>query len=198
MIGLLLVIVLYAFAQPWLNKRLGWNLPAIPIADSSSSPSSNSSPSQPPVDSSLDAKPSSADSSHADSATAESFLQKVGDQTFRSPAGLVYKRGSAEGHRLKHLERHLRDIPDRPGPHGVFNGTMDEFLRIIDAGYTRAKNKESGTSVKNDNGREEIDIRFPSEIGFLGGQEGKRKGNPPLKRLKIILDEDSVITAYPF
>jgi hypothetical protein len=203
MIGLLLVIVLYAFAQPWLNKRLGWNLPAIPIADSSSSPSSNSStsqpskPSQPPADSSLDAEPSTADSNHADS-TAESFLQKVGDQTFRSPAGLVYKRGSAEGHRLKHLERHIRDIPDRPGPHGVFKGSMDEFLRIIDAGYTRAKNKESGTSVKNDNGRDEIDIRFPSEIGFLGGQEGKRKGNPPLKRLKIILDEDSVITAYPF
>lgn len=75
---------------------------------------------------------------------------------------------------------------------------MVEFLQIIDTGYTRAKNKEPGTSTETDEGRDVMNIRFSTEIGFLGGQDGKRKGNPPLKRLKIVLDKDSVITAYPF
>lgn len=205
MIGLLLLVVLYAFTQPWLNKKFGWKLPAIPIAETApnSSPIAKNSPelppTLPPADTTAESIPAAESSpTKVETATVESFLRKIGDQTFRSPAGLIYKRGSAEGHRLKHLERHIRDIPDRPGPHGVFKGSMVEFLQTIDAGYTRARKKEPGTSIENDEGRDVMDIRFPNEIGFLGGQEGKRKGNPPLKRLKIVLDDDSVITAYPF
>jgi hypothetical protein len=213
LIGIVLLLALYSVAQPWLNRQFGWELPAFWVADSDSKrPDNPSSPSRSdklsvPQDAGVEASEASRDATTTSTATstatsaknsAETFLEKIAEQTFRSPAGLLYKRGSEEGHRLKHLERHLRDIPERPGPHGVFRGSMAEFLQAIDDAYLRTMKKASGTSSSRDAGRTILEVQFPREIGFLGGQEGKRKSNPPLRKLKIVLDDDSVITAYPF
>ncbi len=128
----------------------------------------------------------------------EEFLQTIGNEVYRSPAGLVYRRGSAEGHRLKHLERHLEDQPTRPGSHGVFNGDLNEFLRKIDDAYTRAKKKDKGTKQYTDEGRTVYEASFSGSIGYLGGQEGKRRKTPKLNRLRVVVDRDAVITAFPF
>ncbi len=40
------------------------------------------------------------------------LLKETGRQRYVSPEGLQYNPGSEEGHRLKHLERHLKDQPD--------------------------------------------------------------------------------------
>jgi hypothetical protein len=35
------------------------------------------------------------------------------------------------------------------------------------------------------------------KVGYEGGQKGKRKGYPALENVKLILDGNRVITAYP-
>jgi hypothetical protein len=43
----------------------------------------------------------------------------------------------------------------------------------------------------------ELTIDMPDRIGYVGGRDGKREGHPPTHRLKMILEGDRVITAYP-
>lgn len=126
------------------------------------------------------------------------FLETIGNQTYRSPQGLIYRRGSAEGHRLKHLERHLRNDASRPGSHGVFEGDMVEFLTKIDDAYQRAKRKDKGTKQYDEEGRTIYEASFAKSIGYLGGEQGKRRKNPKLNRLRLVVDGEAVITAFPF
>ncbi len=127
------------------------------------------------------------------------LLKEVGREEYVSPAGLRYTRGSEEGHRLKHIERHLADIPDRPGRHGVFEGDMAEYLRLLDEAFTRAEKGEKGTSkTEDEDGMMKYEVTFPKPIGFIGGRDGARQKNPDAKRLRMILSGDRVITAFPF
>jgi hypothetical protein len=126
------------------------------------------------------------------------LLKPLGREQYLSPAGLRYTRGSEEGHRLKHLARHLEDQPERPGKHGVFEGSMAEFLQVIDDGYRRAQAGERGTRRRDESGRVVWEIDFSDRIGFVGGREGGRQGRPPARRLRLVVDQDRVITAFPF
>lgn len=126
------------------------------------------------------------------------YLKKLPKNRFQSPAGLLYAPGSDEGHRLKHIERHLADIPNRPGSHGVFHGSMIDFLKAIDQTYARASKREKGTSMKEDDGATVYEASFNSPIGYLGGEAGKRQKNPKLNRLRLVIrDKNLVITAFP-
>lgn len=128
----------------------------------------------------------------------ESYLKKLSKNRYQSPAGLVYAPGSDEGHRLKHIERHLTDIPNRPGSHGVFDGNMIDFLKAIDQAYTRASKREKGTSMKEDDGATVYEASFTAPIGYLGGESGKRQKNPKLNRMRLVIrDNNVVITAFP-
>jgi hypothetical protein len=126
------------------------------------------------------------------------FLNEVGRNRYESPAGLVYGPGSEEGHRLKHIARHLEDQPNRPGSHGVFKGTMRAFLIAIDEGYARAKKGAKGTTKKEDDGSMVYEITFDKAIGFIGGEAGGRKKNPASKKLRLVVRGNNVITAFPF
>ena len=126
------------------------------------------------------------------------LLREVGLQEFVSPAGLRYTRGSEEGHRLDHLARHLEDQPDRPGRHGVFEGDMRQVLLWLDEAYGRAASKEKGTSVRQEDRRTIIETTFDQRLGYIGGREGRRIKNPSTKRLRLVVDKDRVITAFPF
>lgn len=128
----------------------------------------------------------------------DDFLREVRSQEFVSPAGLRYTRGSEEGHRLYHLARHLEDQPDRPGKHGVFTADMRQVLLWLDEAYTRSKAKARGTSVRQEDNRTIIETSFDRHLGYIGGREGGRINNPKTKRLRLILDNDRVITAFPF
>lgn len=126
------------------------------------------------------------------------FLTDLGRNRFESPAGLIYGPGSEEGHRLKHVERHTEDQPDRPSKHGVFDGGMETALRKIDDGYLRASKGAKGTTKRNEEGKTVYEANFDKPIGFVGGRDGKRSGNPPAKRVRIVVDGKNVITAFPF
>jgi len=126
------------------------------------------------------------------------ILKNVGNEVYVSDAGIRYTRGSEEGHRIKHLERHLSDIPDRPGVHGVFKGNWKQTLEWIDEAYRRSSKPDKKTNVRKENNRSIIETEFESPIGFQGGREGARKGNPPARRLRVVMEGDRLITAFPF
>lgn len=127
----------------------------------------------------------------------DDFLRATGGDRFLSPAGLIYGPGSQEGHRLKHLQRHLADIPDRPGSHGVFDGQLDDALRWIDTAYERGQRGGSGVNVDREEGRTVYTVNLGQRIGYIGGAEGKRRGNPPARRLRLVLEGNRLITAFP-
>ncbi len=124
------------------------------------------------------------------------LLQEISQDQYLSPAGLIYGPGSAEGHRLDHLRRHIQDQPKRPGKHGVFDGGMQGALKTIDAAFQRAQ-KEQRTTKTSDRNRTIYTVDFGKRIGFIGGQDGRRRRNPMARRVRLVLEGKRVITAYP-
>lgn len=126
------------------------------------------------------------------------LLRQTRRDEYVSPAGLRYTRGSEEGHRLEHLKKHLEDQPSRPGRHGVFHGDMPQVLRVLDDAYSRAKAGARGTKKLEEDGRTIYEVTFSKPVGYVGGRDGKRQNHPDAKRLRMVLDEDRLITAFPF
>lgn len=196
--------------QPPISKPASSNST---IAEKSDNPSSNKTatpkPSNPKpaprepsvVNGSEGTGAKSASSSKAGSIDSEDlkfrFLKPLGRDRYESPAGLIYTPGSEEGHRLKHIERHLSDQPNRPGSHGIFDGDMQAFLTAIDDGYKRARGHAKGTKQREEDGMTVFEAPFDKPIGYLGGSEGARKGKPKLKRLRIVVRDKNLITAFP-
>jgi hypothetical protein len=120
------------------------------------------------------------------------LLREISRDRYLSPAGLLYTPGSAEGHRSEHLRRHTVDDPR----HGVFDGDMPGALAVIDRAYERALKKQR-TTVSEDDGRTIYSVDMGGRVGFVGGQSGKAKRNPMARRMRLVLEGNRVITAYP-
>ncbi len=172
-----------------------------PTKSTTQSTASNSKPSE-----STSKQPNASSSKSTDAGVSQTdsgnllygLLKDAGREVYISPAGLRYTRGSEEGHRLKHIERHLKDIPDRPGKHGVFDGDMAQVLRWIDDAYTRGQRGAKGVRKREEDGRTVYEVPFTKPIGYIGGRDGKRDKNPDAKRLRLVVDGDQVITAFPY
>ncbi len=141
-------------------------------------------------------KPKTNSTAQSNSNLKYGLLKSLGGERYSSPEGLQYTRGSAEGHRLEHLRRHTDDQPGRPGSHGVFDGGMEGALKTIDIAYQKAK-KNIKTTKKIDDGRTIYTVDMGKRVGYVGGRDGKRKRNPMARRVKIVLEGNRVITAYP-
>lgn len=124
------------------------------------------------------------------------LLREVSHDRFISPQGLQYLPGSAEGHRLEHLRRHIKDQPSRPGKHGVFEGGMEGALATIDQAYERAK-KNQRTTKQVDRDRTIYTVDMGRRVGYVGGRDGNRQNKPMARRVKLVLEGNQVITAYP-
>jgi hypothetical protein len=186
-IAILVAAIAYVVLQPKLNQWFGWNLPSAAAMLGQEAPAAKSK--QPPI-----TKPDTA----ANGTDATSSKTSSGSKTSSNDsAGLIYTPGSEEGHRLKHIERHVSDQPNRPGSHGVFDGDMESFLTAIDDGYKRARGHAKGTKQREEEGMTVFEAPFDKPIGYLGGSEGARKGKPKLKRLRIVVREKNLITAFP-
>lgn len=126
-------------------------------------------------------------------------LRDLGGQVWESTAGLKYGRGSQEKHRLLHIMRHAEDQPDRPGKHGVFagNGERKKVLALIDEAYLQALKGGRSVQVKKEGKRVVYTVDMGRQIGFVGGQVGKKQGNPPAYKIRLVLEGANVITAFP-
>lgn len=209
-VAIAILIGLYGLLRPSINEATGWSLPAIaqtqsetvtkPTEPSSEKPSAvkpaeqsneaQSRPTTPP------ASPPAADETVPDDTLKYGLLREIGRDRYVSPAGLLYTPGSAEGHRLEHLRRHIEDQPSRSGKHGVFDGGMEGALKTIDQAYEKAKIGKRTTTRKED-GRTIYTVDLGHRIGFVGGREGNQKNQPMARRVQLVLDGNRVITAFP-
>jgi hypothetical protein len=214
-IVLVAMLIGYVLLQPRLNQWFGWKLPSVaglvgdekPITKKEAKPTAakpaktagTSSDLTGGKESKVDASPDKV--THKDDTDSQDkvhgILNDLGRNRFESPEGLIYGPGSEEGHRIKHIERHLEDQPSRPGSHGVFKGEMQEFLEAIDRTFAMAKEGSKGTSKKENEGAIVYEASFEKSIGFLGGMDGKRRKNPALKKMRVVVRGKSVITAFP-
>lgn len=132
------------------------------------------------------------------SKTSEPYLKSAGGKNLKSPAGLIYTSSRSE-HRSDHVLRHARDIPDRKGSHGVFNANGDDVFRLVDEAYELVKKKSRQVKTKPaEDGKTEYVIDMKRKIGYKGGRTGKSQNHPPLYKVKLILGDNRVITAYPY
>jgi len=208
LVGMLVALVMYFFLQPKLNAWFGWNLPSIAAMAGNETPAKPASPKsaspKPAQPKAASTKPSGEPTKSPATAKTEQqddskyrILKPLGRDRYESPAGLIYAPGSEEGHRLSHIARHLEDQPDRPGSHGVFDGDMAAFLVAIDDAYKRARGHAKGTKSRLEDGMTVYEAPFDQTIGYLGGTEGARKKNPKLKKLRLVLRDRNLITAFP-
>lgn len=200
--------IIYSLLQPWANSRLGLKLPSIPemISADRSQPTQPSKPeTQAPKQSPETSAASTSEAIDHESTekknTDESpydLLKHTGSEVYISAAGLRYTRGSEEGHRIKHLARHLEDMPERSGSHGVFEGGWQVTLQRIDDAYRRSKQNDAKTKVRKEENRSVIETEFSESIGYVGGRDGAKKGYPTTRRLRLVTEGDRFITAFPY
>ena len=125
-------------------------------------------------------------------------MKEVGRNRFESPAGLLYTMGGGGEHRIDHVMRHATDMPSRPS-HGVFigDGDRDTVLQLVDDAYELAKAKSPKAKHEESRGNDLWNVSMGRKVGFDGGQKGKRNGNKSLNSIRMILDGNRVITAFP-
>ena len=108
-----------------------------------------------------------------------------------------YTRGSQHGHRLKHLMAHTRDEPARPGQHGVFDSTDPaEVVAIVDEAYLQAQAGRD-TRTQREEERTVYDVNLRRRVGYIGGTSGNRKQRPAANHLRMVVEGDRLITAFP-
>ncbi len=178
-------VLLYVFLQPTVEKNLGVDLPDI-VADAP-----NDAPSFPKSDGE-----SSGNSDAIEEL--EGFLEPVGRDSYNSPAGLRYTRGSEHGHRIMHIMAHTRDEPNQQGQHGVFDSKDPlEVFQIIDDAYQQALLGDR-TDTDYEDERTIYTVNLGKRIGYIGGTSGKRRNYPAAKYLKLVVERDRLITAFPY
>ena len=123
-------------------------------------------------------------------------VTEVGHNVFESTAGLIYRSGSQDGDRLKHIMQHAKDNPAKK-IHGVFDGDRDQILAVIDEAFQMATRDDSGVRSEQQNDRRIYTVDLRRRIGLVGGEEGKRQGNPECRYLRLVLENgNEVISAY--
>jgi hypothetical protein len=125
-------------------------------------------------------------------------LKEVSRGVWVSPAGLRYQGRDPEGlSRVEHILRHARDIPDRDGSHGVFDGDRGEVFALIDEAWQLAQTKKLRPQAEGN--RSSYLVSMNRRVGYLGGRVGQERGHPPLTRVLIVFETGSmnVITAFP-
>lgn len=136
-----------------------------------------------------------ADDRPAASEFAAGELTRLPGDVWRSPGGLLYGPGSREGHRLRHVLRHARDDPDRPGEHGVFDGDQAAIVALLDEAFARSE--QGAGRVERDGPRSVVTVDLQRRVGYVGGQVGRRQGHPATRHVRLVLEGRNVITAYP-
>lgn len=131
-------------------------------------------------------------------AVQEIELKKLGPETWLSPAGLKYQGRDPDGRtRVDHVLRHARDIPDRDGSHGVFDGGPDAVFGVIDEAWRNVEKTKLRPTIEGD--RNLYTVPMGRRVGYLGGRAGASRGHPPLTRVFLVIETGTknVITAFP-
>lgn len=98
---------------------------------------------------------------------------------------------------MQHVLRHARDIPDREGSHGVFDGGEETVFAVIDEAWQTVQRKRIPPRVEG--ARSVYLVPMGRRIGYLGGRLGQERGHPPLDRLSLVVESGTrnIVTAFP-
>ncbi len=182
----------YFLLQPMLSEKLGVDLPG--VDDVAESPQESQQPKRSEPERTSESTPAT---HSAASDELQEILRSDTRRVYTSPAGLRYTGGSLQGHRLKHLMTHARDQPDRAGQHGVFD-TDDaaEIVSLVDEAYLQAQAGRD-TRTQREEERTVYDVNMRRRIGYIGGQSGNRRNRPTAKHIRLVVEGDRLITAFP-
>ncbi|MCA9270304.1 MAG: hypothetical protein KDA41_17605, partial [Planctomycetales bacterium] len=123
----------------------------------------------------------------AEAEVAKVTLEEVAPNVWQSPAGLRYAGRDPTGlTRVEHIARHCRDMPDRDGPHGVFDGGQEAAFAVIDEAWKIAADRKLRPLDEGD--RSSYTVRMGRRIGYLGGTTGAQRGHPQLDRVFIVFE----------
>ena len=194
-VALVLLVLGYTASRPTLERWFNIALPAITDDDRRRDTAGSDNDYQVTLpNNSSNSSPTS-----ATSATGGKFqLKEIGRDRYQTPAGLLYTMGSRGEHRIEHVMRHAQDQPNRHA-HGVFigNGDQDAVLQIIDDAYELVKSKSPRAKYESSKGNDKYDVDMQRKVGFEGGKKGQRSNNRALNKVRMILDDNRVITAFP-
>lgn len=195
--GVMALAAIYHFGRPTLERWTGRSLPAIMDDDRSGSREQahdydisfpGGSPSQ-----SVGDGQSSGGNSVSPGKAARAWLKSIGRGEFESPAGLVY--GSGREHRVDHVLLHCKDDPSKP-THGIFVGDAVTVLKMVDEAYEKVKSAAPGVDSKKSGDKTTHTVSMGRVVGHTGGRKAQR-GQKELRRVKLVLARNRVITAFP-
>lgn len=214
-IVLVVLAVAYVLLRPVLEKQFGLDLP--PLLPEQDAPVAQQDDAEPPTDDRRTdpdedpVGPSDDSVSSGETTTTNppvepdtpigepprlGQLKETGRRVYVSTAGLEY-RPTRNEHRVEHVMRHAEDDQSRP-VHGVFSGSREEILALIDEAWLLAQRGRPPTVRKEvDRDRTAYTVDMKRKIGFKGGQSGKRSNFPECRSLKLVVEGNEVITAYP-
>ncbi len=206
-IGLVILAGIYHFSRPTLEKWTGRSLPSITQEDDRQAnnndsdysydaklPDANKGSSNDNGNRNSHSKSSSSNNGQSPGKAARAWLKDIGRNSFKSPAGLIY--GGGREHRVDHVLLHCKDDPSKP-THGVFVGDAVEVMKMVDEAYELAKSGSSKSDSKRSGDKMTHTVSMGRVVGHTGGKKAKRSGRKELKRIKLVLADDRVITAFP-
>jgi hypothetical protein len=200
-IGILVLIVGYVLFRPSLEKWLGVSLPSITNsnqqADNPNDNNSNTDPKPNDGQSGNSNSPNGSPNGGSSDGSEGPLLTKLQDGGAKLQSGLVFP-GSRNGEtRLEHVMRHDDDQPNRSGMHGVFDGDETDLLEVVDEAYEMILNKSPRVRAKKEGARTVYDVDMQRRIGFVGGRVGAERRHPAARKVRLVLEGNKVITAYP-
>lgn len=179
----------YLFLEPTLEASWGVDLPGVHAYPAETE--SVSRPDRPPAEADRPRSETPAQPSRVED------LIRSDRETYTSPAGLKYSRGTQHGHHLRHLMAHAEDDPDRPGQHGVFDtDDVRTVVALVDEAYRMALNGDH-TRERQEGDRTVYVVDMGRRVGYVGGQSGGRRGRPAAEHVQLVLVGKKLITAYP-
>jgi hypothetical protein len=73
---------------------------------------------------------------------------------------------------------------------------MEGALKSIEKAYEKAKAGQR-TTKQVDGNRTIYTVDMGKRVGFVGGREGNQKRTPMARRIRMVLEGNRVITAFP-
>jgi RHS repeat-associated protein len=125
------------------------------------------------------------------------ILRSAGNGSWISRGGLRYGPDPNFGNRVRHVLQHAADIPGRTGSHGVFDAGRRGVLGLVDDAWAIAQRGGSGVTVSTQGARTVYTVDMGRRVGFVGGKAGAAAGNPAASHVRLVLQGNDVVTAFP-
>ena len=78
----------------------------------------------------------------------------------------------------------------------LFEGGMEGAVKSIDLAFEQAQ-RGTRTTKRTDDGRTIYTVDLGKRVGFIGGREGNARRRPMARRVRLVMEGNRLITAFP-